>query len=119
MSDEIAMIPRVLSINLGINFFDEAADPVLVMNFAILEPEDGMEPRLSYHAGVEGQRVVPLAFTAADISAVLPGLIEGVTRINTIVELLTTWPEKRDEIIRNLLFRWGGHIGQDDGDGQS
>lgn len=110
------MIPAVLGVNIGINFFAESQDPVLVLNCIIVEPEE--DQPLSHFAGVEGQRVVPLAFTPTELKALIPQIIEGVIRASTVVEMLTTWPEQRDEIIRNLLFRWAGHVSEDDEDGE-
>jgi hypothetical protein len=115
--DEVAMIPRVLGMNLGISFFEETQDPVLVLNAVI--PVDAIGEQLAHHAGVEGQCVVPLAFTAQDLQDLIPQIIEGVIRCKTVIEMLTTWPEQRDEIIKNLTFRWTGGVpeSQDEGDG--
>ena len=115
--DEVAMIPRVVGMNLGISFFEETADPVLVLNAII--PDHAMGEQLAHHAGVEGQCVVPLAFTAGDLKALIPQIVEGVIRCQTVIEMLTTWPEKRDEIIKNQTFRWTGEVpeSQDEADG--
>jgi hypothetical protein len=115
--DEIAFIPRVIGANLGINFFAPDSDPVLVMNCIIFEPETPEQEQLSHFAGVEGQRVVPLAFHPADLEHMIDQIIEGLIRVRVVIEMTTTWPDKRDEIIRNLLFRWAGHVSDDEGDG--
>ena len=115
--DEVAMIPRVVGLNLGISFFAESQDPVLVLN-AIL-PVDAMDSQLAHHGGVEGQCVVPLAFMADDLQGLLPEITEGVIRCRTVIEMITLYPDKRDEIIKNLMFRWTGNLpeGEDEGDG--
>lgn len=109
------MIPRVLGVNLGVNFFGESQDPVVVFN-AIL-PAEVLGEQLAFHGGVPDQCVVPLAFAPEDLQALVPQIVDSVIRSRSIMEMLTIWPDHRDEIIRNILFRWTGQITGEDGDG--
>lgn len=105
MSDqEMTRIPGVQAVNLNINFFGETQDPILVMNCIV--SDDFLGQLLAHHAGVEGQAVIPLAFAPADLQQLIPQIIEGTVRARTIHEMVTTWPEQRDQIVENLFFRW-------------
>jgi hypothetical protein len=104
MTDEMVSIPRVLGVNLNINFFGEMKDPALVMNIII--SDDFLGDVLAHHAGVEGQAVIPLAFIPDQLQQLIPAVIEGVLRARTVQEMVTTWPDQRDSIMENLLFRW-------------
>lgn len=119
MTDEATIIPRVLGVNMAISFFDETQDPVLVLN-CILQ-EDALTSQLAHHGGVEGQCVVPLAFAPEHLKDLVGQIVEGTIRANVLREMVTIWPEQRDEIIQNLLFRWTATLepGQDGGDGES
>jgi hypothetical protein len=118
MSDEMVSIPRVLGVNLNINFFGEMKDPALVMNLII--SDDFMGDALAHHAGLEGQMVIPVAFLPEQLQQLVPPIIEAVLRARTIQEMITTWPEQRAEIMENLLFRWATTLEDvergDDGD---
>jgi hypothetical protein len=50
--------------------------------------------------------VVPLAFIPDQLQQLIPAVIEGVLRARTVQEMVTTWPDQRDSIMENLLFRW-------------
>jgi hypothetical protein len=41
----------------------------------------------------------------------------GCIRARVIQEMITIYPEKRDEIIKNIMFRWTGTIVEDESDG--
>jgi len=113
--DDVAVIPRVLGVNIGISFFEESTDPVIVIN-AVLSG-DMLEKQLAHFGGVEGTCVVPLAFDPTALQGVIPEIIESVIRAKTVTEMFTIWPEQKDEIVKNLVFRWTGQVTGDETDG--
>lgn len=112
--DETTFIPRVLGVHLGINFFDESQDPVIIFNAML--PAD-MDGELAHATESPDVVVLPLAFTPGDLQALIPQIVESVIRSRTIMEMLTTWPEHREEILQNLVFRWTGQLEKEDGNG--
>jgi len=90
------LIPKVFGCGLGISFFEGELEPVIV---------------LSFHA-VEGQDI-SVALSPEHLEGMLPEFIGACIRARTVAEMTTTYPEKRDEIIQNLMFRWTGTIVED------
>ena len=83
----------------GITVFDVTADPVIV---------------LTYH--LEGEVTIHLSMTADELEATIPPIIGAVIRARVLTEMITLYPERRDEIIQNILFRWtDGEMGESDG----
>ena len=111
--DEHVMVPHVAGLNIGIYF--PGGDPMLVLN-AVL-PVEAIEMQLAY-LRPDGLVVVPLAIAAHELQKFIPEIIESVLRARTITEMITTWPENREEIMKNIAFRWTGQMVEDDGDGQ-
>lgn len=93
-------IAKVAGANIGISFFEGEPDPVIVLT---LHPVEGKD--------------ISVALTPDHLEGMMPQFIGACIRARTVVELITTYPEKRDEIIQNLMFRWTGTIVEDDEDG--
>jgi hypothetical protein len=115
--EEVSFIPRVLGLTHGISIFEESQDPVVVVS--LLLPNDVDVENLVYRTSDGMAMVLPVAFTPSDLQMFVPEMIESVIRARTLTELLTTWPERRDEIIANVHFRWTGEVppSEDDDDG--
>lgn len=93
-------IAKVIGANIGISFFEGEPDPVIVLTF---HPVDGQD--------------VAVAMTPDNLEGLMPQFIGACIRARTVVEMITTYPEKRDEIIQNLMFRWTGTIVEGDDNG--
>lgn len=78
-----------------------------------------MEPVivLSWHP-VDGEDL-HVAITPEDLETCLPAFIGGCIRARVVQELVTIYPERRDELIKNIMFRWTGTIVEDGDDGGS
>jgi hypothetical protein len=98
MDDEF--IPRVTGANIGISFFDGELEPVIILTFF---PVDGPP--------------VNLAISPQDLEGCIPPFMGGCIRARVIQEMVTIYPEKREEILKNIMFRWTGTIVEDESDG--
>ena len=94
-------IAKVMGANIGISFFEGEPDPVIVLTFHPVEGQD-----------------VSVAMTPDNLEGLMPQFIGACIRARTVVEMITTYPEKRDEIIQNLMFRWTGTIVEGDEGGE-
>ena len=91
-------ISRAEGCNVVITFFEGEPDPVLVLGWRIVEGPD-----------------IKVAFLPDDLEQMLPVIIGAVIRARTVMEVTTIYPERREEIVKNLMFRWGGLIVEDEG----
>ena len=92
-------IAKVLGCNIAISFFEGELEPVIV---------------LAFHRLDEGPDI-QVAISPEHLEGVMPEFIGACIRARTVAEMTTTYPEKRDEIIQNLMFRWTGTIVEDAG----
>ena len=71
--------------------------------------------------GAEVSRVAPSPtgrpHIGTALQGVIPEIIESVIRAKTVTEMFTIWPEQKDEIVKNLMFRWTGQVTGDETDG--
>jgi hypothetical protein len=95
-------IPKVSGANIGISFFEGELEPVIVLTF---HPVDGPP--------------VNVAISPQDLESCMPAFIGAAIRARTVQELVTIYPEKREEMIKNIMFRWTGTIVGDEEDGTS
>lgn len=100
MSDDF--IPRAMGASVTLAFFEGQLEPVIILNFHHTDEEGNPTP--------DSQ----IAIHGDDMEASMPTLIAGVVRARTMAEMLTMYPEKRDEIVANLMFRWTGEIVSDE-----
>ena len=90
-------VPVIQGVRMGVTFFGDAPEPVIVMQMSAKDA-DG-EPMTFIGA-----------FHPVNLEALIPEIVEAVIRARTIMEMVTTWPEQREEILKNLAFRWTGHV---------
>ena len=90
-------IPKVSGCNVGISFFEGELEPVVVLTFRPVEGED-----------------ISVALSAEDLEGMLPVVIGACIRTRTVTEMVTIYPEQREEIIQNLMFRWTGTLIMDE-----
>ena len=100
-SDEV-IVPQVIGVHFGVSFAGETPEPVVVVALRLADNQ-------VHHYG----------FVPPDLQGIIPEMVESVIRAKTIMEMITTWPDQREEIIKNLAFRWTGAVApmEDDGDG--
>ena len=83
--------PMGLSISIALNEIDE---PVVSMLFQVPDDED----------------VIEMVFDMQEIGAALGLSQEGMIRGNVLREMLTMFPDDKDKILANVMFRWTGMI---------
>jgi hypothetical protein len=91
--EEPVIVPLATGANFGISFFEGHRDPVVVLTFP-----------------VQGTNPVQVGMTAEDLESILPIMVGAVIRSRVVTEMITTYPEQREEIVKNLMFRWTGTI---------
>lgn len=89
------LVPHAMAASIGITFFPESADPVIV---------------LTYHLDDGG--VLRIGMSADEMESMIPTQLGAIVRARVITEMITLYPEKRDEILQNILFRWTGELGE-------
>ena len=97
MDADSEFVPKATGINIGITFFEETTDPIVVLTYSLATGG-------TIHVGMDG----------VDLESVIPIIVGAVVRARTITEMITLYPDKRDEIIRNIMFRWTGVIEGDE-----
>ena len=91
--EEFEVVPHATGAVIGITFFPETPDPVLVITFHVGD-EEGAPSTLR------------VGMSADELESMIPTMLGAVVRARVITEMTTVYPEKRDEILQNLLFRW-------------
>lgn len=106
MSEEV-FVPLIDGVRMGVSFFEEAPEPMIVISF-VGHDADG-DVTTSYGA-----------FAPQHLQGLIPEIVDAVIRAQTIMEMVTTWPEQREEILKNLAFRWTGSFdtSEDEGNGE-
>jgi hypothetical protein len=89
-------IAKVTGCLVGISFFEGELEPVIVLTWHPMEGDD-----------------ISVAISPEHLEGMMPEFIGACIRARTVAEMTTTYPEKRDEIIQNLMFRWTGTIVED------
>jgi hypothetical protein len=89
-------IAKVVGCGIGISFFEGELEPVITISW---QPIEG--------------NPIQIAISPEHLEGMLPEFIGACIRARTVAEMTTTYPEKRDEIIQNLMFRWTGTIVED------
>jgi hypothetical protein len=89
-------IAKVIGCNIGISFFEGELEPVIVL---VLHPVEGQD--------------IQVALAPDHLEGMLPEFIGACIRARVVAEMVTIYPEQRDEIIQNLMFRWTGTIVED------
>lgn len=92
-------IPRAAGCNVAISFFEGEPDPVLVLGWRTVDDKPDVQ----------------VAFLPDDLEQMLPVIIGAVIRARTVMEVTTIYPEQREEIVKNLMFRWAGVIVEEEG----
>ena len=95
-------IAKVIGCTLGISFFEGEPDPMVIVT---LHPVEGSD--------------LSVALAPDHLEGLMPQFIGACIRARTVMEMVTTYPEKRDEILQNLMFRWTGTIVEGEDGGQS
>lgn len=90
-------VPVIQGMHMGVTFFEGSSEPLIVVQMGANDA-DG-EPMTFIGA-----------FNPFNLEALIPEIVEAVIRARTIMEMVTTWPEQREEILKNLAFRWTGHV---------
>ena len=97
MDEEDILVPLATGTNFGISVFEGHVDPVVVVSFM-----------------VENGDPVQVAMLPGDLESLVPLLVSACIRARVVNEMITTFPEQRGEILKNIVFRWTGTI-EDDG----
>lgn len=83
--------PTGVSLTLGLNEFN---DPLVSLVFQVGFEEDAIE----------------MVLNEPEVSAVITLTQEGLVRAQVMREMITMFPDKMDEIVATLMFRWTGSI---------
>jgi len=95
--EEFIPVPLATGANFGISVFEGHVDPVVVLAFP-----------------VEGGNPVQVAMFPDALESLVPLMVAACIRARVVNEMITTFPEQRDDILKNIMFRWTGTI-EDDG----
>ena len=86
--------PIGVSLTLGLN---EVNDPLVSLVFQVANtPED--------------EDTIEMVLNESETAAVLALVQEGLVRSQVMREMITMFPDKMDEIVATLMFRWTGSI---------
>lgn len=95
MSDEF--IAKITGCNISISFFEGEPEPVIVLTWHPLDSDD-----------------ILMAISPENLEAMLPAITGAMIRARVVAEMTTIYPEKREEILQNIMFRWAGQIVEED-----
>ena len=94
-------IAKVTGCNIGISFFEGEPEPVIVLGW---QPFEG-EP-------------IQVAISPEDLEAAMMPFLGACIRARVVQEMVTIYPEQREEIIKNIMFRWAGAIVEETENGE-
>jgi hypothetical protein len=68
------------------------------------------EPLITLVIPVEAVEPLEILFSEAEVDAAVGLILEGRVRAAVLREMLTMFPEQRDAILANVVFRWTGEV---------